>query len=195
MIFAVLWAILGRSGSLPTSPRPTSTTKRQHAKNLVKHIGFCQFWPSRAPPSASLRVLVRLRVPLEATLNLRTLSAAALKVSWAHLARSGRFFGPVLSRLGRAQGVPGGPFGAPKLTVACPFWPSVCLFRFVHRCLPCRVPFWTVFGASRGPPGAIFGPFPRLFGPSEAVLDPSHKLRVPKMVGRRCLPRQGRSIK
>ena len=60
--------------------------------------------------------------------------------------------------------------------------------------LPSRL-FWAVFGASQGPLGAFFvGPFPRFFGPSGAVLDPSHKLQGPKMVGRQCLPPQGRSI-
>ena len=106
----------------------------------------------------------------------------------------GRLFGGLLGRLGRALGVPRGASEGPTLSGNAPFYRSVSLFGSVRCFGHLWEPVWFVFRASPGALGPFLTPFPRLFGPSGSVFDPSHKLRVPKIMGRRCLPPQGRSI-
>ena len=136
---------------------------------------------------------MHLRGLLRPSWTQRMLSAAVLTASRTHLGPSGRIFGALLSRLGRAQGVPGGPFESPKLTRTVFLYLSVSLFYFVRRFRHFGVPFWAVFAASWGPLVLFFDSFKALWrrlGPP-----PSHEIHDPKKVGRRCLPPQGRSIK
>ena len=70
------------------------------------------------------------------------LSATVLTASGGPPRPSGRFLGAVLSRLGRAQGVPGGRSEAPKL-LSDVFFP-------LHILLQLRAPFSTHFGALLG---------------------------------------------
>ena len=80
--------------------------------------------------------------------TLRMLSATVLTASRGPPRPSGRLLGAFLSRLGRAQGVPGGPSEAPKLSGCAPCCLSVSLFDLVRRFRHLWVPFRADFGAS-----------------------------------------------
>ena len=139
-----------------------SAEKLKKPKTFKNHLDFDDFRRFGllfAPLGALLQHLSPLLGPLRPRWNISRASWAVLKASWTHLGPSGRPFGALLGRLGRAQGGPGGPSEAPKLTRDALFYLSVSLFGFVRCFRHLWVPFWAVFGASWGPLGALLGHF------------------------------------